>query len=98
MAELHLHHADYDPDTLLDTLIEQMGVKTDVGLSELLGIHPPTISRIRHRRLGIGPLLLIAMHETSGLSIRELRMLMGDRREHFRSIQRQVKKFSKPTA
>jgi hypothetical protein len=52
-----------------------------------LGILPPILSKIRHRRLGIGSLLLISMHEESGLSIKELRLLMGGRREHFRSIQ-----------
>jgi hypothetical protein len=87
MTELHLHHPDYDPDKLLDTLIDRLDAKSDVGLCSRLGILPPAISKIRHRRLGIGPILLISMHEESGLSIKELRMLMGDRREHFRSIQ-----------
>lgn len=71
----------YDPDKLLDALIERMGLKNDAALSRALEVAPPQISKIRHRRLPIGASLLIRMHEESGLSIRELRDLMGDRRE-----------------
>lgn len=71
----------YDPNNLLDALIEKMGLKNDAALSRRLEVQPPVISKIRHRRLSVGASLLIRMHEESGLSIRELRALMGDRRE-----------------
>ena len=70
----------YDPNKLLDALIEKMGLKNDAALSRRLEVQPPVISKIRHRRLPVGASLLIRMHEESGLSIRELRTLMGDRR------------------
>ncbi len=74
----------YDPNRLLDTLLEKMNLKNDAALSRMLEVAPPVISKIRHRRLPIGASLLIRMHEVSDISIRELRNLMGDRREKFR--------------
>jgi hypothetical protein len=74
----------YDPDRLLNTLIEKMRLKNDAALSRALEVAPPVISKIRHRRLPVGASLLIRMHEVSELSIRELRELMGDRRTKYR--------------
>ncbi len=74
----------YDPNRLLDTLLEKMNLKNDAALSRMLEVAPPVISKIRHRRLPIGASLLIRMHETTGMSIRDLRDLMGDRRTKYR--------------
>src|ERR1700757_4586179 len=74
----------YDPNNLLDALIEKLALKNDAALSRALEVAPPVISKIRHRRLPVGASMLIRMHEVSDLSIRDLRELMGDRREKFR--------------
>jgi hypothetical protein len=74
----------YDPNRLLDALLEKMSLKNDAALSRMLEVAPPVISKIRHRRLPIGASLLIRMHETTGMSIRDLRDLMGDRRTKYR--------------
>jgi plasmid maintenance system antidote protein VapI len=74
----------YDPNRLLDALLEKMNLKNDAALSRMLEVAPPVISKIRHRRLPIGASLLIRMHETTGMSIRDLRDLMGDRRTKYR--------------
>lgn len=74
----------YDPNYLLDTLIEKLRLKNDAALSRKLEVAPPVISKIRHGRLPVGASMLIRMHEESGLSIAELRRLMGDRRTKFR--------------
>ena len=81
----------YDPNNLLDALIEKMGLKNDAALSRALEVAPPVISKIRHRRLPVGASLLIRMHEVSALSIKDLRMLMGDRRDKFRISDKQFK-------
>lgn len=81
----------YDPNHLLDSLIEKLNLKNDAALSRALEVAPPVISKIRHRRLPVGASLLIRMHEVSDLSIRELRNLMGDRREKFRISDKQFK-------
>ena len=72
-----------DPNKLLDELIDRLKLKNDAALCRLLGATPPTISKIRHHRLQVGAAILIRMHEASGISIRELRGLMGDHRKRF---------------
>src|SRR5438270_11816083 len=81
----------YDPDRLLNTLIEKMRLKNDAALSRALEVAPPVISKIRHRRLPVGASLLIRMHEVCGLSIGDLRELLGDRRGKFRISDKQFK-------
>lgn len=79
-----LQQETYDPNRLLDSLIDRLKLKNDAALSRALEVAPPVISKIRHRRLPVGASLLIRMHEVSDLSIRELRELMGDRRTKYR--------------
>ncbi len=75
---------EFDPNRLLDSLREKLFLKNDAALSRALAVAPPVISKIRHRRLAVGGTLLIRMHEVTELSIEELRVLMGDRRDKFR--------------
>jgi len=81
----------YDPNHLLDSLIDKLHLKNDAALSRALEVAPPVISKIRHRRLPVGASLLIRMHEVSDLTIGELRALMGDRRQKFRISDQQFK-------
>jgi plasmid maintenance system antidote protein VapI len=74
----------YDPNGLLDALLVKMQLKNDAALARALEVAPPVISKIRHKRLPVGASMLIRMHEESDLAIRELRDLMGDRRQKFR--------------
>ena len=82
---------DYNPDNLLASLIGKLKLKNDAALSRALEVSPPVISKIRHRRLPVTASVLIRMHEVSQLSIRELRDLMGDRRNKFRISEKQFK-------
>jgi hypothetical protein len=77
---------DYDPKRLLDALIERLELKNDAALSRVLEVEAPLISKIRHGKIPIGGIMLLRMHDASGLSIKELRSLMGDRREKFRLL------------
>lgn len=79
----------YNPNRLLDTLLENLRLKNDAALSRALEVAPPVISKIRHHRLPVGASLLIRMHEVSELSIRDLRYLMGDRRTKYRMSDKQ---------
>ncbi|HZX26994.1 MAG TPA: hypothetical protein VFF16_08005 [Telluria sp.] len=74
----------YNPNRLLDTLLERLHLKNDAALSRLLEVEAPTISKIRHGRLRVGAGMLLRMHEVTQLSIDELRNLMGDRRRRVR--------------
>ena len=76
----------FDPNFLLDKLVEMLGLSTDRALATLLEVEPPVLSKIRHRKLSVGATLLLRMHDASALSIRALRDLMGDRRaRHYRT-------------
>lgn len=88
---------EYDPNNLLDALIEKLNLKNDAALSRALEVAPPVISKIRHRRLPVGASLLIRMHEVSDLSIKDLRVLMGDRRDKFRISDKQFKPKDAPS-
>jgi hypothetical protein len=83
-ADLLLNQNEYNPNRLLDSLIERFHLKNDAALSRALEVTPPVISKIRHNKLPIGASLLIRMHEFSEMSIAELRNLMGDRRGQYR--------------
>lgn len=74
----------YNPNHLLDILLGKHQLKNDAALARLLEVAPPVISKIRHHRLPVGASLLLRMHETTGISVRELRDLMGDRRTKYR--------------
>jgi len=78
--------SDYNPSRLLDAIIETVGLKNDAALSRALAVEAPVISKIRHGKLPVGGTLLIRMHEVSHLSIKDLRTLMGDRRDKFRIL------------
>lgn len=67
----------YDPNALLNLLTEKLNVKNDAGLAKALALKPPIISKIRNRRSPITAAILVRMHEASDMSIKELRMHMG---------------------
>lgn len=73
-----------DQAFLLDFLLGKLGVKNDAALARELEVAPPVLSKIRHNRLPVGATLLIAMHELTGMTISQLRAVMGDRRKKFR--------------
>ena len=84
MSDHLMEQESYDPNKLLDALIEKLGLKNDAALSRALEVAPPVISKVRHRRLPVGASLLIRMHEETGMNVKELRALMGDQRSRFR--------------
>ena len=90
-TEKNSDQIQYDPDNLLVSLIGKLHLKNDAALCRALEVSPPVISKIRHRRLPIGASMLIRMHEVSGMSINDLRLLMGDRRNKFRISHQQFK-------
>ena len=71
-----LEDANYDPGKLLNTVIEKLGLKNDAALSRVLEVEPPMISKVRNKKLPVGAVLLIRMHEVSDLSIRDLKLSM----------------------
>jgi transcriptional regulator with XRE-family HTH domain len=80
MTQQEQAYAVYNPNRLLDTLIERMGLTSDGALSRRLKVAKTVIWNIRHGRLPVCASMLLWMHEATGISISELRALMGDRR------------------
>lgn len=77
----------YDPGKLLDFLMKHHGFTCDAELAILLDLHQITISHLRHRHLPLSQKLLSRIQELSGLSIREMRDMMDDRRRVLRMTQ-----------
>ena len=69
--------AAYDPNRVLDAIMQKLKLKNDAALSRVLDVAPPVISKIRHHVLPIGATILLRMHDVSDFSIRELRALMA---------------------
>jgi plasmid maintenance system antidote protein VapI len=74
----------YDPNVLLDTVLAKMQLRNDAAMSRLLEVQPPVISKIRHHRMPVSGAMLLRIHEVTGMSVRALQDLMGDRRRKFR--------------
>lgn len=84
--------ATYDPNRLLDRLLQRMELEDDEALCRVLDVGPPLLAMVRSRQLPVGPSLLIRITEVSGISIPELRKLMGDRRAQYRLTDLQAKR------
>jgi hypothetical protein len=77
-------HSSYDPNKLLNIVNARLGVSSDGALSRKLKVARKLIGDIRAGRTPVGGSLLLLMHEATGISIDELRRLMGDRRAKYR--------------
>jgi hypothetical protein len=75
----------YDPGNLLDTLIRKMALQTDADLAGRLGLQPHVVAMLRSQRLPLDASVLLRMHDVTQISLRHLRVLLGDRRNVFRS-------------
>jgi fructose/tagatose bisphosphate aldolase len=77
ITEYDLQSNDYNPDKLLDEVMDFLKIRNDAKLSKALGIGAPVISKIRSRNCSITPRLLIIMHDATGISLNQLRNFAG---------------------
>jgi len=80
----------YDPKALIAHVKKALGIKKDSDLVKLVGFNASAISKVRHKRKLLSAELLLAFHDLTGLSVQEMRWVMGDRerydfREHLKS-------------
>jgi DNA-binding transcriptional regulator YdaS (Cro superfamily) len=61
---------------LLDYLIAKGWATNDRGLAELLGLSPATISKVRSELRGTNGDFILAVHDATGMSIKEIRRLL----------------------
>lgn len=71
---------EYQPSRLFDAICKNCALKTDSELAALLGIGNAQICKVRHGQQPLSGQLLLRIHEVTGIEIRQLKSMMGDRR------------------
>jgi plasmid maintenance system antidote protein VapI len=61
---------------LLDTIKERYSVKNDAELSRKLDVPPPTISKIRSGKVSVSADMILRIHETFEMPVKEIRELL----------------------
>ena len=80
---------DYDPALLLNSIMDSMHLSEDAELAKRLRMDRRLLSKIRERRLQISGSMLMQMQEATGITIAELRRILGDRRSKSRMVCKQ---------
>jgi len=78
MEELKLNRkkrAGYKSHALFDYLIDHCGFKNDADIAVRLKATAPSVSRIRHQNFKVGPTMILATYDATGLSIEKIREL-----------------------
>lgn len=65
-----------DPNFFLDSIIRIMKLKNDAALARAIGVSPPVVSKLRHRRLPVTAALILKLYDYTSLSIEDLRALL----------------------
>lgn len=73
----------YSPSDLLDKLMYLFNLKNDVSFSKKFGFSASHISKLRHKKIHISPNFLLRIHDTTQISISELKKMMKDKRKYF---------------
>jgi len=79
-----LDYEAYDPEHLLDSVLDRLGLDTDTALAQALQVTPSVIDDIRCKRRPVDAAMLIWIHELTGIDIGGLRNILGDRRGELR--------------
>lgn len=68
-----------DPNKLFDAIMAECGIRTDAELSRSLGMSPANICNMRKRRVQIGPITVIRIMESAGMSLMRIHALLGEK-------------------
>ena len=71
-------HRPRQPHRLLDAIIARLALKNDAALGRLLALAPARISKIRHGQLTVSADVLLRLHETLDIPVRELKQLLDE--------------------
>ena len=74
----------YSPAHLLDRIEAVLQLNSDAELARVLEVAPPALQHIRQCLAPVRASLISRMADATGLSIAELRGVLGDRRREFR--------------
>jgi plasmid maintenance system antidote protein VapI len=47
----------------------------DAVLAKLLGVHPPTISKLRHGHMSLTPSFILKVHEAFDMPVKEIKRI-----------------------
>jgi hypothetical protein len=83
-TESRIDFPGYHPEAMLQRLGAELKLESDLQIAQRLDVDPALISRVRRKRLPIGGVLLVRIHEITGWPTREIRLMYGDRRQVFR--------------
>lgn len=64
---------DYDPNRFVDWMRDAAGCRNDADLARALGVAPPVLSKIRHRRLPVGDSMLVRVSDYTGMSTLQIK-------------------------
>jgi hypothetical protein len=78
MKQAFYEKESYQPNHWLDSLMLTLKVKSDAALARALQVPASTISKVRNKHMPINSSLLLSAHELTEISIRDLRVMMGD--------------------
>ena len=62
-------------DYLIDHLRREYKIRTDADLAKLLGVRPPAISKLRHGTSALTPSIILKIHETFNMPVKEIRRI-----------------------
>jgi DNA-binding transcriptional regulator YdaS (Cro superfamily) len=68
-------------------LCERLGARSLSALGRVVGLSPSVLSKVKRRRLAISSEILLKIHDSTDIPVRELRRWMGDMRPYFSRVQ-----------
>jgi hypothetical protein len=74
----------YDPNGLLDIFMQRCSIHGDKALTKRLDFAPEVLAGLRSGRVPVAPWMLRWISGAGGLSVEEVRELLGDRRSKAR--------------
>ncbi|MEY3694615.1 MAG: hypothetical protein RL083_440 [Pseudomonadota bacterium] len=77
----------YAPEAFLYRLCERLGARSLSALGRVVGLSPSVLSKVKRRRLAISSEILLKIHDSTDIPVRELRRWMGDMRPYFSRVQ-----------
>lgn len=72
-----LKSPSYTPNRLINRVAAMLELERDAHLARVLNVYPSDLSRMRSRQRFIDAEMMIRIHDVTGLSIEEIRELMG---------------------
>jgi hypothetical protein len=75
---------NYNPAALLDFLLATMRLANDRALAVKMNMRPSLVAKLREGRIAVSGSILMWMQQASGLTIQQLRTVLGDQRTKLR--------------